>query len=101
MTKEPDAFLRLERQLGWLLISGVLTSAGLLALGLLLSIAAPDKPAAGHLLAGGLMILMATPMFRVIVSMVEYVRMREWFFVVTTAVVFVELAAGVVYALRR
>jgi uncharacterized membrane protein len=101
MTKEPEALAQLERHLGWLLISGVLTSAGLLALGLLLLIAAPDKPAAGHLLSGGLMILMATPMLRVIVSMAEYVRMGEWFFVMTTVVVFVELAAGVVYALKR
>jgi hypothetical protein len=29
------------------------------------------------------------------------VRLREWFFVVTTLVVFLELGVGVVYALRR
>jgi hypothetical protein len=35
------------------------------------------------------------------VSAVEYVRMREWFFVLTTLVVLVELAIGVAVALRR
>jgi hypothetical protein len=35
------------------------------------------------------------------VSMVEYVRMGEWVFVLTTLVVIVELGVGVWYALRR
>ena len=42
---------------------------------------------------------MATPMLRVVVSIVEYVRIREWFFVLTTLVVLTELAVGVLYAL--
>jgi uncharacterized membrane protein len=102
MTNPPDAaFARLERHLGWLLISGVAVSAALLSLGLLLLILSPNGPAAGHFLASGLIILMATPMLRVVLSIVEYVRMGEWLFVLITVVVFIELAAGVVYALRR
>jgi hypothetical protein len=47
MTNPPDAaFARLERHLGWLLISGVAVSAALLSLGLLLLILSPNqKPA--------------------------------------------------------
>ena len=100
MTSQPDALERLERHLGWLLTAGVTTSAVLLTLGLILLIAAPG-PWADHLLAAGLLILMATPMLRVVVSIVEYTGMGEWFFVVTTLAVLIELGAGVVYALRR
>jgi uncharacterized membrane protein len=61
----------------------------------------PSSAWAAHLLAAGLMILIATPMLRVVVSIVEYLRMGEWFFVATTVVVLAELAAGVFYALHR
>ena len=101
MTNDADALDRLERHLGRLLITGVATSAALLTIGLILLIAAPGGAWASHLLAGGLIILMATPILRVVVSIVEYVRMGEWLFVVTTVVVFIELAVGVGYALRR
>jgi uncharacterized membrane protein len=101
MTEEPDPLERLERQLGWLLTSGVAASAALLSIGLVLSIAAPGGPASAHLLSAGLVILMSTPMLRVVVSLVEYVRMGEWSFVLTTLVVIVELGLGVLYALRR
>jgi uncharacterized membrane protein len=101
MTRHAEALARLERNLGRVLTGGVAASAVLLAAGLVSLSAAPGSPWAGHLLASGLIILMATPMCRVVLSMVEYVRMAEWFFVSTTVVVFIELAAGVVYALRR
>jgi len=40
-------------------------------------------------------------MLRVVASIVEYARMREWFFVLTTLVVLAELTVSVVVALRR
>jgi uncharacterized membrane protein len=46
----------------------------------------------------GLIVLMATPILRVIVSLVAYVRMRDWFFVLTTVAVFVLLAITVFLA---
>jgi uncharacterized membrane protein len=101
MTNELEAFARLERQLGRLLMMGLTTASVLLSLGLLLLMATPTSGVAGTLLTAGLMILMGTPMLRVLASIVEYARMGEWFFVVTTLVVFVELAVGVVVALRR
>ena len=101
MTPVPDRLAQLEEHLGWLLITGVALSAAFLALGLLVLLASPSSTWAAPLLSVGLMILIATPMLRVVVSIVEYVRMREWFFVVTTVVVLTELAAGVFYALHR
>jgi len=44
--------------------------------------------------------LMATPILRVIVSVAEYVWLRQWFFVIVTLVVLAELTVTVVVALR-
>jgi uncharacterized membrane protein len=41
---------------------------------------------------------MATPILRVVVSLVAYARMRDWFFVATTVSVFVLLAVTVLLA---
>jgi uncharacterized membrane protein len=101
MTSGNAPLERLEHRLGRLLMAGVVTSALCLALGLAFQILAGDGTLSRDLLAAGLMILMATPMLRVIVSAVEYMRMGEWSFVATTAIVLAELAAGVIYALHR
>jgi len=101
MTNEFEAFARLERQLGRLLLIGLTTASALLSLGLAAQIAAPAGRAAGTLLTMGLVTLMATPMLRVVASIVEYARMREWFFVLITLVVLAELTVSVVVALRR
>jgi uncharacterized membrane protein len=101
MIPDKDRLERLELNLGRLLIAGVASSAAALALGLVLLLVRPGSTVSQDLLSAGFMILMATPMLRVIVSVVEYVRMREWFFMATTLVVMAELAAAVVYALHR
>jgi uncharacterized membrane protein len=89
---------RLEHTLGRLLQAGVLSSAASLAVGLIgWMIAGPTTFASGAL-TFGLLILMATPIMRVVVSLVAYVRMRDWFFVMTTITVFVLLAVTVVMA---
>jgi uncharacterized membrane protein len=49
----------------------------------------------------GLIVLMATPILRVVVSLVVYIRMRDWFFVMTTVMVFVLLAVTVSLALLK
>ena len=101
MTVERDSLARLEHHLGRLLVTGVIVSAVLLFAGLALWLAAPDAHLARWLLNGGLVVLMATPILRVFVSFVEYVRIRDWFFVATTLVVLVELTVTVVVALTR
>jgi uncharacterized membrane protein len=89
-------FTRLERQLGAVLAAGVALSAGLLAVGLALWMAAG---AGGALLHVGLIVLMATPVLRVVVSLVEFVRLREWLFVAATVAVLAVLAAAAALAL--
>lgn len=92
---------RLEIQLGKMLQAGVLTSAACLAAGLVLWMWGGTPGAAGALLTAGLMILMATPILRVVVSLVEYARMRDWFFVATTVIVFGVLLVTVTLALLK
>jgi uncharacterized membrane protein len=92
---------RLETDLGRLLRGGVLSSAACLAAGLALWLTQLAPSAANALLTIGLVVLMATPILRVIVSLVEYARMRDWFFVVTTLIVLLVLAGSVIFALTR
>jgi uncharacterized membrane protein len=96
----PDSLLRLEQKLGQLLVTGVIASATLLAVGLIFWLRNPGGSRTGWLLNAGLIVLMATPILRVIVSVAEYVRLRQWFFVIVTLVVLAELTVTVVVALR-
>ena len=89
-----------EKLLGRTLGIGVSVSTTLLALGLLLSIVAPTWPA-DRLLDAGLVLLMATPMARVLLSCVEYARERDWFFAVNALGVLVVLAVTVWTAWRQ
>jgi uncharacterized membrane protein len=86
-----DLFGRLEVQLGRLLFAGVMSAAVCLAMGLLLSLAGGHAGAANAILTTGLVILMLTPIARVVMSLAVYVRMHDWFFVATTIAVFVVL----------
>jgi Protein of unknown function (DUF1634) len=101
MTTPTDSLLGLEHRLGRLFVIGLTTSASALATGLIAYLLVPDARAPLLLLNGGLAILMATPLLRVIVSIAEYVRMRDWFFVLTTIAVLVELTVTMLYALTR
>jgi uncharacterized membrane protein len=88
---DEDVLGPLERKLGRLLFAGVTTSAVCLSMGLLLTLAGASPAAANVILTAGLMILMITPIARVVASLVAYVRLRDWFFVGTTIVVFAVL----------
>jgi uncharacterized membrane protein len=89
---------RLEDLLGRVLVAGVVTSATILAIGLIIEL----TPYNAHpVLQLGLILLMATPILRVAVSLVEYIRMRDWFFSATTAAVLVVLLTSVALALSR
>jgi uncharacterized membrane protein len=92
---------RLERNLGRLLQAGVFTAAACLALGLVAFISVGQSRFSTLTLTLGLIVLMATPIMRVVVSLVAYVRMRDWFFVTTTVTVFVLLIVTVTLAWRR
>ena len=92
---ETDAALeRLEVQLGHLLNAGVLLATVCLALGLGMWFAIGNGRPANATLTAGLVILMLTPLARVVASFVVYWRLRDWFFVSTTMMVFAVLIAA-------
>jgi uncharacterized membrane protein len=86
-----DVLGPLELKLGRLLFAGVTASAVCLSAGLLLTLTGASPAAANVILTAGLMILMITPLVRVVASLVVYLRLRDWFFVGTTIVVFAVL----------
>jgi uncharacterized membrane protein len=88
-----------ERALGRTLRAGIVVSTMLLASGLLFALAAPGRPA-DLLLQAGLLVLMGTPMARVLLSCVEYVRQRDWFFAANAFGVLVVLAVTIWQAWR-
>ena len=92
---------QLEVILGRVLLAGVLLSSACLAVGLALWMAGGDSVAANRVLAAGLLVLMGTPILRVVVSLVEYLRMRDWLFAATTVVVLAVLMGAVAVALRQ
>jgi uncharacterized membrane protein len=94
-----------ERLLGGLLTAGVGLSALCLLAGLVLTElnrAAhwPDGRVPHRLLDIGLVILMATPIARVLVSLFDEIRVKHWFFATITFVVVVLLAATLSVAWR-
>ena len=92
--------LRLERIIGFVLRAGVTTSSGCLAAGLVLSLAGRGD-AAGVLLQAGVIILLATPVARVVVSIVEYANERDWTFVALTATVLLVLGGSLMVAMAN
>ena len=91
---------RFERTLIRAMLAGVSLAAALLALGLALRLASDAPGAADTILSAGLIVLMATPVLRVALSIAEAVRQRDWFWLWTTVAVAVVLSGTVVYSLR-
>ena len=87
----------LERTIGTVLRAGVIASSLALAVGLLLQFM--NAPGAQPLLHAGILTLLATPVARVVVSIVGYIRGRDWTFSTLTAIVLLELLASAVAAL--
>jgi uncharacterized membrane protein len=91
---------RLERWLGVILRAGAMASAGLLAAGLLLQLVGVEPGLATALTNAGLIVLMATPVARVVVSVVEFVLERDWLFVTLTTVVLIILLGSLAVSMR-
>ena len=68
------------------------------AIGLAMTVVTYQTGVARLLLETGLIILLATPPARVVVSVIEYIRERDWIFVVLTLIVLLALAGSVVAA---
>lgn len=87
-----------EIVLGRVLHIGTRISTVLLMAGLVVSL---PSPRGGHwLLSAGLLVLITTPIARVAVSLVEFARNREWWFVLCTAFVLTLLGGSLAVALR-
>jgi uncharacterized membrane protein len=91
---DDEAIEKLELQVGRLLETGVLIASACLAAGLAWWLVAGETHPVHQLLNGGLIVLMLTPLARVLASLVAYLRLRDWFFVVTTVMVFAVLVAA-------
>jgi uncharacterized membrane protein len=88
----------LERSIAIVLRVGVIASSAMLAAGLVLSFA--GLAGLSHLLMQtGILILLCTPMARVVISTVEYATAGEWTFAALTAIVLLELIGSGVAAL--
>ncbi len=97
---QPRSDSSLEERLGAVLRVGVYASSICLAAGLGLSLTVPGLAVlAGWLMTAGLVMLMATPVTRVAVSVVVYGRQHDWTFFTLTGLVLLELTAGIVAAL--
>jgi uncharacterized membrane protein len=96
----PPSTDRLERSLGRILTAGVLASTGLLAAGLLLQLFGVQTGAALALTNAGLIVLMATPVARVVASVIEYALERDWLFVTLTTAVLAILLGSLVVSLN-
>jgi uncharacterized membrane protein len=94
-----ESDVQLEARLGAILRAGVMMSSACLAAGLVLSLATPFVSLAAWLMTAGLVLLMATPVARVAASVFEYRAQRDWTFFTLTAIVLLELCAGIVAAL--
>jgi uncharacterized membrane protein len=98
MTRPADDVL--ERRVGRILKLGVVASSVCLCAGLGLSLLGFTGGTGQVLLTSGLLALLATPISRVLVSVVVYVRSRDWVFAGLTVIVLMELALSVLAALR-
>jgi uncharacterized membrane protein len=90
---------RLERTLGRVLTVGTRVSTVVLALGLAATFLLPGSRLSHGLLTVGLLVLLLTPVARVVVSVVGYLRERDWWFVLYTSIVLALLIASFVAAL--
>ena len=99
MTAPLGGAARLEEIIGTVLRAGVIASSVCLAAGMVLSLATGGGAVTGVLLNAGIIVLLATPVARVIVSTVQYVTERDWAFATLTFIVLLELAASAVAAL--
>ena len=91
---------RLERWLGRILGVGAVTSTAVLAGGLALQLAGVLPSAATVMTHVGLIILIATPVARVVASVVDFTMSRDWVFVTLTSLVLAILLGSLMVAIR-
>jgi uncharacterized membrane protein len=100
VTDRQAQFDRLERRLARILRAGVYVSVALLVGGLAIHPAAGAQQASLGLLHAGLVVLIATPIVRVVSSFLSFVRDGDWPFAGLTAAVLAILGITITLALR-
>ena len=90
---------RLEHAVGAVLRAGVTASSVCLAVGVLWSLVTGESGGARMLLQTGIVVLLMTPVARVVVSIAQYISDRDWSFAALTTIVLIELLASAVAAL--
>ena len=90
----------LEITLGRVLGVGVASSSVTLAVGLVSALILGANRVTDGLLTAGVVILIATPVARVVISSFAFLRRRYWMFVVLTLIVLGELVASIIAATR-
>lgn len=95
-----ESLARFERSLTRVMLAGVWMSAALLTLGLTVLLIYGPSGAGDMLLRAGLITLMGTPVLRVLLSVTEALRQRDWFWIWNTAAVVLVLAGTIAYSLR-
>ncbi len=88
---------RLERVVGHVLRAGSTASTAILAIGLALSLLVPSFRPAHTIIRVGLFVLLLTPVSRVVASVVEYTRDRDWVFASLTLLVLVIVLASLLF----
>jgi uncharacterized membrane protein len=88
----------LEQALGRVLTVGARASTVALAIGLIGNFIWPGHAVSQMVLRAGLGVLLLTPVARVVASVVGYVRVRDWWFVLFTVVVLALLIGSFVAA---
>jgi uncharacterized membrane protein len=89
----------LEATLGRVLGAGVTLSTVTLAAGLGSALLLGEVWWTTALLRAGVVLLIATPCARVLISSIAYMRRRDWLFAVLTAIVLLELLTSILAAL--
>ncbi len=90
-----------EVLLGRVLGVGSMVSTALLALGLGVFIVLPGRGVATPIVRAGLVILLLTPVARVLVATLGYVRAREWYAAATAGAVLLVLFGSIIAAVVR
>lgn len=90
----------LERWIAAILRSGILLSAFLLIVGLVVWSAAAHASSASSFMYAGLVVLMLTPFFRVTATVIVFIIEREWKFVLVALLILFMLVSEVVIAFR-
>jgi uncharacterized membrane protein len=89
---------QLEERLGKILGIGTTVSSVLLAAGLAMWMVLGNRPFVAYTLSIGLMVLIATPLSRVVVSAVGFAAQRDWQMLGMTALVLVSLLVSLAVA---